>query len=172
MVDKSAESTALAFLTVWVSRFGVPSTIITDRGGQLESDLWCQLLDFLGTNRHCTTSYHPQDNGMVKRFHHTLKDAPRSQTHPIRWADSLPLVLLRSIVKEDLHFSPADLVYSQTLHLPGEFQAPSANINNQHKVLRGLRHTVSMLRSLPPRLPDQQSSYIPPALRNSEYIWV
>ena len=39
----TAESVAQAFITGWISCFGVPATIITDRGRQFESQLWTQL---------------------------------------------------------------------------------------------------------------------------------
>ncbi|XP_076035333.1 uncharacterized protein LOC143021616 [Oratosquilla oratoria] len=63
--DISAETTARAFLSGWVSKFGASHTIITERGSQFESDLWSRMLKFLGINRNRTTAYHPQDNGLV-----------------------------------------------------------------------------------------------------------
>ena len=65
----TAEAVAQAFLSGWISRFGVPSTIITDRGRQFESQLWTNLMSLLGSRRARTTAYHPQTNGMVERFH-------------------------------------------------------------------------------------------------------
>ena len=56
----TAEAVAKAFLTGWISRFGVPSTIITDRGRQFESQLWNSLMTLLGCKRARTTAYHPQ----------------------------------------------------------------------------------------------------------------
>ena len=47
--DISAETVAQAFVSSWVARFGVPSTITTDRGSQFESSLWTQLMRLLGT---------------------------------------------------------------------------------------------------------------------------
>ena len=69
----TAEAVAQAFLTGWISRFGVPSTIVTDRGRQFESRLWTHLMSLLGSKRARTTAYHPQTNGMVERFHRQLK---------------------------------------------------------------------------------------------------
>ena len=47
----------------------------------------------LGTTRCRTTSYHPQANGLVERFHRQLKAAIKTHaTAP--WTESLPLVLL------------------------------------------------------------------------------
>jgi hypothetical protein len=53
----------------WNARFGVPSTVITDRGGKFELNLWTQLNYLYGIHRQCTTAYHPAANGMVERFH-------------------------------------------------------------------------------------------------------
>ncbi len=35
--------------------------------------LWASMSDLLGTKLHHTTTYHPQANGLVKRFHRHLK---------------------------------------------------------------------------------------------------
>ena len=47
----TAETVARAFIHSWVSRFGVPSTVTTDRGRQFESALWNQLMQLLGCKR-------------------------------------------------------------------------------------------------------------------------
>ena len=65
----TAEAVAQAFLSGWIARFGVPSTIVTDRGRQFESHLWDALMTLLGSKRARTTAYHPEANGMVERFH-------------------------------------------------------------------------------------------------------
>ena len=69
----TSEVVTRAFISGWISRFGVPSTIVTDRGRQFESHLWTNVMALLGTKRSRTTSYHPQGNGMVERFHRQLK---------------------------------------------------------------------------------------------------
>ena len=37
-----------AFVSGWISRFGVPSTVTTDCGRQFESILWGKLIQLLG----------------------------------------------------------------------------------------------------------------------------
>ena len=49
IVDITTETTACAFVSGWVAHFGVPSTVMTDRGQQFESALWQQLMELLGT---------------------------------------------------------------------------------------------------------------------------
>nr|VZH97065.1 unnamed protein product [Spirometra erinaceieuropaei] len=71
--DIGAETVAKAFLTHWVSNFGVPATVTTDRGSKFETTLFRELTSLLGTNRIRKTAYHPQANGLVERFHQQLK---------------------------------------------------------------------------------------------------
>ena len=79
LANITADAVAQAFLSGWISRFSVPSTIITDRGCQFESQLWSTLMSLLGSKRARTTAYHPQANGMVERFHCQLKAGLKRQ---------------------------------------------------------------------------------------------
>jgi len=68
-----------AFLNGWVSRFGVPAVVTSDRGVQFTSSVWSGLCQKLGINHKLTTAYHPQANGLVERFHRQLKEALRAR---------------------------------------------------------------------------------------------
>ena len=89
-----AEVVAQALLSGWISRFGVPSTIITDHGHQFKSNLLNNLMSLIGSKHARTTAYHPQTNGMVERFHRQLKATLKAQPNPDAWMDTLPLILL------------------------------------------------------------------------------
>lgn len=77
--DMSAETVSRALVTNWIARFGVPSIIITDQGRQFESRLFTSLMSLLGIKRIRSTPYHPCANGLVERFHRSLKQALTSQ---------------------------------------------------------------------------------------------
>ncbi|CAK1579001.1 unnamed protein product [Parnassius mnemosyne] len=114
--DITAETVAKAVLNGWISRFGCPAEIITDRGRQFECSLFKHLSNLIGFQHKRTTSYHPACNGMVERMHRHLKAAIVCHNNQ-RWTESLPLVLLgmRNALKQDLQASPAELLYGEEL---------------------------------------------------------
>ena len=63
---------------------------------------------------------------MIERFHRQLKAALRSYPDQQRWSEYVPVVLLgcRAAIKEDLGYSPAELVYGVPLSLPGQMLNP------------------------------------------------
>ena len=63
LVDSTAETVAQAFVQGWITRFGTPSTVTTDRGRQFESNLWRAFTQLLGTKHLHTTAYHPASMG-------------------------------------------------------------------------------------------------------------
>ncbi|CAH8676919.1 unnamed protein product [Schistosoma rodhaini] len=120
--DISAENIAAVFLDRWISNFGVPSTVTSDRGSQFQSHLFNEFTRILGIHHITTTAYHPAANGLVERFHRQLKSSLMVQPDVTRWSEFLPLILLsiRSTIKEDLQCTPAQLVYGTNLTLPGQ----------------------------------------------------
>ena len=80
--DSIAETTVQVFLSGWISRFGIPTVITTDKGVQFESTLWQNLTNLLGTKRIRTTAYHPCANGLVEHFHRQLKAALKAVQDP------------------------------------------------------------------------------------------
>ncbi|GFS26688.1 Pol polyprotein [Elysia marginata] len=122
---QNAEATtcARALLRNWIARFGVPDSITSDQGPQFTSSLWRELHNVHGCSPKHTTAYHPQSNGMVERFHRSLKAALKARLLGPGWMDELPIVLLgiRSTWKEDLDAAPALLTYGTNLRIPGDF---------------------------------------------------
>ncbi|GFX22285.1 hypothetical protein TNCV_2951261 [Trichonephila clavipes] len=91
--DITAETVAEAFFSSWVSRFGTPAILTTDRGRQFESSLFKALSKLLGVQKCRTTGYHPQANGMIEKLHRPLKSAIKCHATE-RWTEVLPIILL------------------------------------------------------------------------------
>ncbi|GBM04507.1 hypothetical protein AVEN_197908-1 [Araneus ventricosus] len=140
LADIRAETVAQALYSGWISRFGVPQRISTDRGSQFTSDIFHSLAKTFGIRLSHTTAYHPQVNGAIERWHRTLKAAIMCHTS-IHWVSALPAVLLglRTVFKEDLQCSPAEMVYGENLCLPSQFfvqQQPQTAHNGFIKKLK------------------------------------
>ena len=118
-----AEKVADAFFSGWITRFGTPATITMDRDAQFKSKLWDNLCNQFAIVRNRTTSYHPQSNGMVERFHRQLEAAIMEHKSTSPWTTTLPAVLLdfRSAVKELFGRSAAEMIYCTTFRLLCEF---------------------------------------------------
>ncbi|KAG5325079.1 TF28 protein, partial [Pseudoatta argentina] len=58
-----------------VANFGKPKTITTDQGSQFEAQLFTALLQLIGCQRIRTTAYYPVSNGIIERWHRSLKAA-------------------------------------------------------------------------------------------------
>ncbi|CAH8847603.1 unnamed protein product [Trichobilharzia szidati] len=158
--DISAENTALVFLDRWVSNYGVPTTITTDRVAQFQSTLFRQLTRLLGVNHISTTAYHPAANGLVERFHRQLKSSLMPQADSSKWSEHLPLVLLSipSSIKEDLGCIPAHLVYGTTLTLPGQLVPSNDSTDvNTSDFTSHLTQQMLQLRPVAPRQSFQKA---------------
>ena len=73
--DISAETISKTILREWISVFGCPSVITTDRGSQFQSTLFDEFPKLLGVKHIKTTAYPPCANGLIERFHRQLKTA-------------------------------------------------------------------------------------------------
>ena len=202
MEEASTMSCANALLNSWVSRFGLPEQMTSDRGSVFTSDIWSSLAKLLGVNLHYATAYHPQANdgtvitgkfcvgvplniqsiyyiyiypqanGMVERWHITLKASLTARCSGSDWHTQLPWVLLglRTMPKEGLNHSAAEIVYSQPLVVPGEF-FPYDSTADQTQI-DILRRTVRELAPCRPSKLNNTTSYVPADLSSCEYVFI
>ena len=169
----SAESCVRAFISTWVSRSGVPAVLTSDRGSQFTSSIWTGVCSILGISASTMTSFHPQSNGMVERFHRSLKSSLRAKLASSDWVSHLPLVLLGLIAtpKDDTGLSVSVAVYGAPLTLLGELVEvpellPDTFLRKVNRAIEGFAipppHHV---RPVPP-------VQLPLALISAKYIFV
>lgn len=179
LVDITSVSVATAFLTGWISRFGIPSVMVTDRGRQFQSDIWRQFTQLFGIHHKSTTSYHPQCNGLVERLNKQIKDSLRMCDNPKDWVSHLPLILLglRTVVKTSLGSTTAEYVYGCTLRLPGDFVSSKSNRDNVSDTTTisdfvvGLKHRMQQLSPARTRF-TKRKSFIPQDLQSCSHVFV
>ena len=174
LTDITATSMAHDFLTGWIARFSVPTSITTDRGSQFESDLWRQLMCLLGSTRIRTRAYHPTANGLVEWFHCQLKASLMSAITFTWWVEALPMVLLgiRTSVKEDLGCCTAELVYGTTLRIPGQFFEPVEELPDPLSFVSRLRTTLQQIQAKQPRHHTNRKSHVNTELHKCTHVFV
>jgi len=112
----------LKTLTKFFSTFGLPKVVQTDQGTNFLSRVFTQTLRSLSIEHRVSSAYHPESQGVIERFHQTLKSMLRKFCMDTTkdWDEGIPLVLfaVRESVQESLGFSPAELVFGHTLRGP------------------------------------------------------
>ena len=113
-------TSCLKYVLQWISRYGLPESIVTDRGTNFTSDLWHEVITKLGIKLQHVTAYNPEANGIIERFHRTLKTALASSTVEADWSKKLPWVLLaiHATPHAALGASPSEAVFGKCPRLP------------------------------------------------------
>ena len=96
----------------------IPLKVLSDRGTIFLSRLTGNLCTILGIGTIYTSPCRPQSNGIVERFHGTLKPVlAKAVNEGIDWADFLPMALfaIRQVPNRNLGYSPHVLVYGREL---------------------------------------------------------
>ena len=168
----SAAQVAEALVTHWISRYGIPTIIVTDRGTQFESNLWHQLLQRLGVEWKHTNAWNPKANGVVERFHRDLKASFRSHADNNKnWKRDLPLILLgiRNSITEVNEMSPAQMVFGTTLSLPGDFFTNTSAIPSTYESLQSatsqFKHPTRFIR-------PSIKFHVPKEFHDCTHVWV
>ncbi|UYV81197.1 K02A2.6-like, partial [Cordylochernes scorpioides] len=168
----SAERVARAFYENWISRFGTPHRLISDRGAQFTSETFKCLSRLCGFKLQHTTAYHPQCNGKVERLHRTIKAALRTHDN-LAWSETLPTVLgLRTALQEDTNLTIAKMVYRQNIRLPGEFFCETKILPSSETFANKLQ---KQMESMGPRQNKVKSSYkifVPKDLSSCTHIFL
>ncbi|PZC79258.1 hypothetical protein B5X24_HaOG216524 [Helicoverpa armigera] len=175
VAEITAKVVAEVFLNTWIARFGCPNTITTDQGRQFESDLFIALTKSLGIKKTRTTSYHPQSNGLVERWHRTMKTALIARGNTTNWSSELPLVLLglRAAIRVKENVSPAQMLFGTNIRLPGVFVEPKTRVTAPETFAQVLQ---SAMANLSPFNNNHHATshkpFIHPDMKDCEYVYV
>ena len=179
--DIAADTVIDALALNWISIYGVPETITTDRGSQFTSRIWTQLLQTWGVKHNTTTAYHPQSNGLVERLHRRLKESLialcREEREKWFWRLPMTMLALRTTVKPDIGASPSELVYGEGISIPGQLGGPpqlddAELLRQQRSTLRNLQVEVERLQPTPTSRHRSPQVHIPEDLATATHVLV
>lgn len=164
-------------MDAWISRYGVPSDLVSDQGRQFVSSLWRHLMTTLGISSSTTTAYHPQANGMVECFHRTLKERLMARQAGPTWVDHLSPVLMghRASIREDSLTSPADLIFGAPLQLPGAVFEPDPPTGTGHDVdefVGSLHQRLASVVPHPVNFHTKMSGSLPRSLQSARAVFL
>jgi transposase InsO family protein len=71
--DKTANTVMRALLNHWIFVFGRPQKIVTDNGSEFKNSTMRQMCTQLSIEHRFTSTYHPQCNGQLERWHRYFK---------------------------------------------------------------------------------------------------
>ena len=101
---------------------GLLKSVQSDQGSNFMSGLFQQVMHELGITQYKSSSYNPESQGALERFHQTLKHMIRSYYFDTEryWDEGIHLLLfaVRESVQESLGFSPFGLVFGHTVREP------------------------------------------------------
>lgn len=175
--DITAETVARCVYDNWISRYGCPAQITTDQGRQFESSLFAALAKLTGVEKIRTTPYHPQSNGLVERWHRTMKNALKARLQTTsQWFDELPTILLglRATPRTDTGVSAAQLTYGRSLRLPGDFfHSSTTDKNMDGNYVERLQQTIQELKPVPAHPhSNSRAIFVHPDLGTCEQVFV
>lgn len=154
----TADVVCKVFLANWVSRFGPPLYIITDRGTQFCCELLSNLTKFFGIHHIRTSAYNPKANGLIERSHRSLKAALIARGG--NWLKQLPYVLL------GLRMYPDEEGNSAFSRVTGEQPMVPSILLCDEQTLDEVQ--------FPYKLPRSRSSkeFMPKELETCKHIWL
>ena len=127
-----SETLASVLMDEVVCRYGVPRSLHSDQGANLNSQVICALCKRLGINKTRTTAYHPQGNGQVERFNRTLeailsKVVAENQRD---WDCHIPksLFAYRTAFHESSGYSPFRVNFGRSPILPIDIAVGQLNV--------------------------------------------
>ena len=146
-----AETVARKTLKYWISVFGTPKVIHTDRGSNFESELFREQCAIMGIQKTRTSPYYPQADGLVERLFRTIKPLLSSTVHSykISWCEAVPLVEmgLRCSLQTTTGSSPYEIIFGKPMSLPLCWQYPAT-----YSITKEMRSSNSYIQELQERL--------------------
>lgn len=146
----------------WIARHGIPSTLLTDQGTQVDGVEIRDMCEKYGITKKRSSPYHPEGDGISERpigvmkglFRRKIVDKKLPQR---KWTDILPEVQLamNQKVHSSTNLSPFQLMYGDSKRfdtrkpqMQGVFNGPPQELNPEERSYSKLTHIENAKTSL------------------------
>lgn len=121
LVNTVTTESVIEFVSELFARWGLPEELVSDNGRQFVSSEFEDFLVLSGVKHIKSSLYHAMCNGMLERFHRTLKSAIRvSRSERVTPGKAIRnmLVTFRSTVQPITGLTPAELMLGRQMRVP------------------------------------------------------
>ena len=120
--NQRATTCARVLVKNWICQYGVPDSIHSDQGKNIESQVFEEMCHLLNINKTRSTAYHPEGNGQVENLHNTLKTMLKARVDddPQGWDEQLDLWMMafRSSFHSSTEQTPFELLFGREMRIP------------------------------------------------------
>ena len=122
--NKTAKTAATHLYNDFVLRFGIPSQLLHDQGGDSENARFKYLVNLLGIQNLHTTPYHPQTNGLTEQMNQMVLAMLRTllEKYKTSWKDLVNKVIhvYNCIKHNSTGFLPYYIMFGNKPRLPSD----------------------------------------------------
>ena len=131
MPNQKAATVAKKLVDDMFCRFSVPEQIHSDQGKQFESSLLQEVCKILNIKKTRTIPYHPQCDGLIERFNHTLLSmlATTTKDHPFDWEEQLQMVCsaYNNSMQASTGYTPFFFMFGRVARMPIDLMYQTGN---------------------------------------------
>ena len=117
--NMTAKTICKSIFNKWISQFGIPDRIHSDRGTSFENEILHELCALLGIRKSRSSPYYPQGDGIIERLFGTVKDMlyATAKSSSCEWEEAIPIVEfgLRNTICRSTGFSPFEVIFGRKM---------------------------------------------------------
>ena len=161
--DWGAEKLAEEYVSQVVKRFGIPSSIISDRDPKFRAQFWQSLQREFGTQLRFSTAFHPMTDGQTERTIQTLEDMLRACVLQFQgsWVDRLALIEFsyNNSYHASIQAAPFEVLYGRRCRTPMCWEDPSDRVLLGPDLVAQTTDHIRLIRDRIKAAQDRQKSY-------------
>ena len=168
--NKKPESVLKVLIEEWIKRWGSPSAILVDNGGEFVNDKMNKVCETFGIKLLTTGSYSPNQNGLCEKNHQIVdkiieKLISDDQKLPFEEALS-SAVFAKNMLVNVYGYSPLQLVTGKQPKLPGATSDQLTAQEGEHEETKGITRIASIANARKAFTEVENSERLKKAMKN------